>query len=46
MKYNICEEHGDTTIVFFNWGLSCPLCDMEKKINELEEKIDDMEKEV
>ena len=45
MKYNICEEHEDKTIIFYDWGWACPLCEAENKIKELEKKINDLNEE-
>jgi predicted DCC family thiol-disulfide oxidoreductase YuxK len=37
---NVCDGHGDCVVVFEN---KCPLCWAEKRIDELERDIEDME---
>jgi hypothetical protein len=42
LHYKPCDEHGDT-IVLYDCGLACPLCNAEEKIDELEKKIEELE---
>jgi hypothetical protein len=42
--YHLCEEH-DEVKVFYFYGLVCPLCEAEKKVEILEEKIEDLEQQ-
>ncbi len=48
-RYELCEEHrtdrGEDVKVFYDYALACPLCEAEKKIEKLEEKIEQLQEE-
>ncbi len=41
-RFEFCEEHEDTKI-FYDYRLACPLCEANKEIDSLKEKIERLE---
>ena len=43
-RYELCEDHKDAYI-FYDYRLMCPLCNAEKEIETLKDKINTLEEE-